>query len=109
MGHLELNDVSYALPDGRPLLTDVQLRVGEGARVALVGPNGAGKTTLLRILAGDLAPHSGSVARSGGLGVMAQLVGRIDDDRSVRDLLASLAMMTTDVPVWDVERVDRVR
>lgn len=94
--------------------------------MALVGPNGAGKTTLLRILAGDLAPHSGSVARSGGLGVMAQLVGRIDDDRSVRDLLASLAppalaasaaeladaevaMMTTDVPVWDVERVDRVR
>ena len=29
--------------------------------------------------------------RSGGLGVMRQLVGRIDDDRSIRDLLASLA------------------
>lgn len=91
VGHLELNGVGYALPDGRPLLTDVQLRVGDGARVALVGPNGAGKTTLLRILAGELAPHTGSVARSGGLGVMAQMVGRIHDDRSVRDLLASLA------------------
>ena len=30
-------------------------------------------------------------ARSGGLGVMRQVVGRIDDDRSIRDLLASLA------------------
>lgn len=91
MGHLDLSDIGYVLPDGRPLLAGVDLRVGEGARVALVGPNGAGKTTLLRIAAGDEAPHAGTVARSGGLGVMRQLVGRIDDDRSVRDLLASLA------------------
>ena len=91
MGHLEINDVGYDLPDGRSLLSGIQLRVGEGARTALVGPNGAGKTTLLRIVAGDLQPHSGAVVRSGGLGVMRQFVGRIDDDRSVRDLLASLA------------------
>ncbi len=91
MGHLDLSDIGYVLPDGRPLLTGVDLRVGEGARVALVGPNGAGKTTLLRIAAGDEAPHAGTVSRSGGLGVMRQLVGRIADERSVRDLLASLA------------------
>jgi ATPase subunit of ABC transporter with duplicated ATPase domains len=91
VGHLEINDVGYVLPDGRPLLAGIQLRVGEGARMALVGPNGAGKTTLLRIVAGDVAPHTGAVVRSGGLGVMRQFVGRIDDDRSIRDLLASLA------------------
>lgn len=38
MGHLEVNGVSFALPDGRPLLHEVSLRVGEGAKVALVGP-----------------------------------------------------------------------
>ena len=91
MGHVEINDVGFVLPDGRPLLTGIDLRVADGAKVALVGPNGSGKTTLLRIVAGDLAPHSGAVVRSGGLGVMRQFVGRIDDDRSVRDLLASLA------------------
>jgi ATPase subunit of ABC transporter with duplicated ATPase domains len=91
VGHLEINDVGYVLPDGRPLLAGIQLRVGEGARMALVGPNGAGKTTLLRIVAGDVAAHTGAVVRSGGLGVMRQFVGRIDDDRSIRDLLASLA------------------
>ncbi len=91
MGHLDISDVGYVLPDGRPLLTGIDLRVGDGAKVALVGPNGAGKTTLLRIVAGDEAPHSGKVSRSGGLGVMRQMVGRIHDDRSVRDLLASLA------------------
>ncbi|WP_298456290.1 ATP-binding cassette domain-containing protein [uncultured Cellulomonas sp.] len=91
MGHVDISSVSYYLPDGRPLLDEVDLRVGDGAKVALVGPNGAGKTTLLRIVAGDLDPHGGTVARSGGLAVMRQFVGRIDDDRSIRDLLASLA------------------
>ena len=84
MGHVEINDVGFVLPDGRPLLTGIDLRVADGAKVALVGPNGSGKTTLLRIVAGDLAPHSGAVVRSGGLGVMRQFVGRIDDDRSPR-------------------------
>ena len=46
MGHLDINTVNFSLPDGRPLLSDVSLRVGEGAKVALIGPNGTGKTTL---------------------------------------------------------------
>ncbi|GIG19470.1 putative ABC transporter ATP-binding protein [Cellulomonas chitinilytica] len=91
MGHLDIGGIGYVLPDGRPLLDDVTFRVADGARVALVGPNGVGKSTLLRIVAGDEQPHAGSVGRSGGLGVMRQDVGRIDDDRSIRDLLASLA------------------
>jgi ATPase subunit of ABC transporter with duplicated ATPase domains len=65
MGHVDVQHVSLHLPDGRPLLDDVSFRVGDGAKAALVGANGAGKTTLLRIVTGDLAPSSGSVARSG--------------------------------------------
>ncbi|MGH8868567.1 MAG: ABC-F family ATP-binding cassette domain-containing protein [Actinomycetes bacterium] len=75
MGHVDVNGVSYALPDGRMLLDGIAFRVGEGAKVALVGANGAGKTTLLKIVAGDLEPHDGSLARSGGLGVMRQFIG----------------------------------
>jgi ATPase subunit of ABC transporter with duplicated ATPase domains len=91
VGHVDVNSVSFQLPDGRPLLDEVTFRVGDGARVALVGPNGAGKTTLLRIIAGDLVPHAGAVTRSGGLGVMHQFVGRLRDHSTVRDLLASVA------------------
>ena len=75
MGHVEVAGVRYELPDGRVLLDDVSFRVGEGAKVALVGANGAGKTTLLRIVTGELVPHAGAVTRSGGLGVMRQMVG----------------------------------
>ncbi|GAA4526250.1 ABC-F family ATP-binding cassette domain-containing protein [Amycolatopsis samaneae] len=91
MGHLEAAHVEYTLPDGRTLLGDVSFRVGDGAVVALVGPNGAGKTTLLRLLSGELRPHAGSVTVSGGLGVMAQFVGSVRDERTVRDLLISVA------------------
>ena len=50
MGHVDINSVSFLLPDGRPLLDEVTFRVGEGSTTALVGPNGTGKTTLLRIV-----------------------------------------------------------
>jgi ATPase subunit of ABC transporter with duplicated ATPase domains len=45
----------------RLLLSDVDVVVHPGKRVGLVGPNGVGKSTLLRLLAGRLAPDSGSV------------------------------------------------
>ncbi|GGP91147.1 ABC-F family ATP-binding cassette domain-containing protein [Streptomyces roseolilacinus] len=91
MGHVEVAHLEYFLPDGRALLGDVSFRVGEGAVVALVGPNGAGKTTLLRLIAGEAQPHGGTVTVSGGLGVMPQFVGSVRDDRTVRDLLVSVA------------------
>ena len=52
MGHLDVSRVSYALPDGTPLLDDVSFRVPAGGVVALVGANGAGKSTLIRLIAG---------------------------------------------------------
>jgi ATPase subunit of ABC transporter with duplicated ATPase domains len=91
VGHIEIGAVNYRLPDGRELLHDVSFRVGDGAKMALVGMNGSGKTTLLRIVAGDIQPHSGSVVRSGGLGVMRQFVGTGRGVSTVRDLLASVA------------------
>ncbi|MFI6673876.1 ABC-F family ATP-binding cassette domain-containing protein [Kribbella sp. NPDC050470] len=91
MGHVDVGGVGFELPDGRVLLDDITFRVGDGAKVALVGANGSGKTTLTRIIAGDLKPHSGSIARSGGLGVMRQFVGSVRDASTVRDLLLSVA------------------
>ena len=90
MGHLDVQHVTYSLPDGRILLLDVSFRVGEGAITALIGANGAGKSTLMRMIAGDEQPHEGSIARTGGLGVMRQFVGHMTDG-TVRDLLLTVA------------------
>ncbi|MEP6695322.1 MAG: ATP-binding cassette domain-containing protein [Pseudonocardiales bacterium] len=91
MGYVDAASLSFTLADGRELFGDVSFRVGEGAKVALVGANGTGKTTLLRIVAGDLRPTGGGIARAGGLGVMRQFIGSIRDESTVRDLLLSLA------------------
>lgn len=87
MSHLELSNISYTLPDGRPLLSGVSLRVGNAAKLALIGANGAGKTTLIRIASGELTPEQGTVSRSGTLGVMRQFFSA----ESVHDLLFSFA------------------
>ncbi|MBW3648413.1 MAG: ATP-binding cassette domain-containing protein, partial [Actinobacteria bacterium] len=86
-----MQKLACVLPDGRVLFDDVSFRVGEGAKTALVGANGTGKTTLLRMIAGDVQPAAGAVARTGGVGVMRQFIGSIRDDTTVRDLLVSLA------------------
>ncbi len=108
VGHVDVAGVRYELPDGRVLLDDVSFRVGEGAKVALVGANGAGKTTLLRIITGDLVPHSGVVTRTGGLGVMRQMVGAaLGEDPTVADLLLSVAPPRVRDAAAAVDRCER--
>jgi len=91
MGHIDVSAVEYSLSDGRVLLNDVSFRVGDGAKVALIGPNGSGKTTLIRMICGDIEPDQGSVAITGGLGVMRQFIGSVRDETTVRELLVSVA------------------
>jgi ATPase subunit of ABC transporter with duplicated ATPase domains len=48
----------------RALFSGLDLIVAPGDVIGLVGPNGAGKSTLLRMLAGQTAPETGTVAVS---------------------------------------------
>ena len=50
---------------GRPALSDADLHVAQGERIALVGPNGAGKSTLLRAIAGLVEPAAGTIELAG--------------------------------------------
>ncbi len=108
MGHVDLAGIRFELPDGRVLLDDVGFRVGDGAKVALVGANGAGKTTLLRIITGELTPHDGTVTRTGGLGVMRQMVTPAGADWTVRDLLLSVAPPRVREAAAAVDRIELV-
>lgn len=81
---LTLQDVSCITADGRTLFESVNFSVTEG-RIGLVGRNGVGKSTLLHIMSGVLAPTSGSVARSGRVGVLQQDIP-IDGGQTLADL-----------------------
>jgi ATPase subunit of ABC transporter with duplicated ATPase domains len=59
---VDLLDVSVSF-NGRPVLRDVEWRIGPGERSGIVGANGAGKSTLLGLITGTIQPDSGRVKR----------------------------------------------
>jgi vitamin B12/bleomycin/antimicrobial peptide transport system ATP-binding/permease protein len=60
---LGIRDLDVRLPDGRGLLTDLDLELGSGEALVVKGPSGSGKTTLLRSLAGLWPYVEGTISR----------------------------------------------
>ncbi|MEU4314500.1 ABC-F family ATP-binding cassette domain-containing protein [Nocardia sp. NPDC024068] len=84
--HIRATSVSVTL-GSRPVLTDVSVTVSHRSRLAVVGENGRGKTTLLHVLAGLVRPDSGTVGRTGTIGVAQQAIP-FRDGETVGDLVA---------------------
>src|SRR5690606_2980479 len=102
-----------------PVIRDFSAMIAAGEKIAIIGANGVGKTTLRRMLAGDLAPDSGSIKWSDNadLGYMAQDVSDQfqqsdinlfdwmseyrqpgDDDQAIRSVLGRLLFSADDLP-----------
>lgn len=54
-------------------LSDVNLRISSGEKVALIGPNGAGKSTILKLISGQIRPTGGSLRVKGNVQALLQL------------------------------------
>ena len=67
MANVEVDHIGKSFA-GRPVLSNLDLSIGDGELICLLGPSGCGKTTLLRIIAGFIAPDAGRV-RVGGADV----------------------------------------
>lgn len=62
---LEFKDVSFAFPDGKDVLHDVNFALKRGQKYALVGPTGGGKTTTASLMARLFDPTKGTISFEG--------------------------------------------
>lgn len=62
---IHFEDVSFAWPGQRPLLSGVTLTLPAARAIGVVGPNGTGKSTFLRLVAGLETPASGRITVAG--------------------------------------------
>ncbi|WP_316395430.1 ABC-F family ATP-binding cassette domain-containing protein [Bradyrhizobium sp. 33ap4] len=79
---IALSHLTLSAPDGRVLLSNVDLNFGP-ERTGLVGRNGVGKTTLLGLIARVRTPQSGTVSVQGRVGMLHQTVQLKPDERVV--------------------------
>ncbi|KUL28536.1 multidrug ABC transporter permease [Actinoplanes awajinensis subsp. mycoplanecinus] len=56
-----VSGLGFSYREDRPVLSDIDLTIAPGERVAVVGSTGAGKTTLAKLIAGVHQPTAGSV------------------------------------------------
>ncbi len=64
---LENVDAGYA--KDKPVLKNLELRIDNDDRIALLGANGNGKSTLMKLISGRLPPLAGEIHKSGKLRV----------------------------------------
>ncbi len=64
-GALDIKNVSFSYVKDKPLLSNLNLKVEPGQRVAIVGPTGCGKTTLINLLMRFYDVDKGSIAVDG--------------------------------------------
>lgn len=59
---LELKNVNFKYDESHTILKDVNLKIPEGSRIAIVGDNGSGKTTIMNLLLGIILPDRGTIS-----------------------------------------------
>lgn len=72
--HISIAHLHFAHPSQPPLFADLSA-VFSAPLTGLIGDNGCGKTTLMRLILGDLAPSSGSLAAPEHMAYLPQDMG----------------------------------
>lgn len=89
MPSITLANLGWSTPDNRSILSGLDL-VFARERTGVVGRNGVGKSTLLRLLTGELAPASGTIAIGGSVAMLHQMV-QVGPDETIVDLFGARA------------------
>ena len=64
-GEIVFDNVNFYYEEGKPILSDFNLRVAPGETIALVGPTGGGKSTIVNLLCRFFEPRGGKITIDG--------------------------------------------
>lgn len=90
-GSISFRDVNFSYGNGIPILSNFNLDVPAGERLALVGPSGAGKSTVLNLALRFFDPQSGSIC----------VDGQDLKDVTIASVRATSALLTQDPVLFD--------
>ncbi|MEG2733038.1 MAG: ABC transporter ATP-binding protein, partial [Clostridium sp.] len=62
---LQIQNLNYSYEDNKPALSDVNLKIFKGEKIAVLGSNGAGKSTFFLNMNGVLTPDRGDIIYRG--------------------------------------------
>jgi len=95
---IKLDNVSFTYPGGRrKTLSEIDLTVEMGKKIAIVGPSGSGKTTLVDLILGIIPADSGTITISG-----------IEPLLSIETWPGAIAYVPQDVMIFDGSILDNI-
>jgi ABC-type polysaccharide/polyol phosphate transport system ATPase subunit len=90
------------------VLREISLSIARGEKLGIIGPNGSGKSTLLKVIAGILAPTSGTVRVGGTVAPLIELGAGFDADLSVIDNIMYYGVLLGHDRDWIRGRIDAI-
>jgi ATP-binding cassette subfamily F protein 3 len=90
---IAIDDVTVGYEPGKPILRDLDLRIDNDERIALLGANGNGKSTFVKLVADRLSPSHGTITRANSMNIayFAQhQLDELDVDGSAYDAVRRL-------------------
>ncbi len=96
---LVCENVGFEYLPGKPVLTDVDLRIAFGETIAIVGPNGCGKSTLANLIPRFADPTTGVI----------RLDGVPLPEMRVRDVRRQIGLVTQETMLFDETIYNNIR
>jgi ATP-binding cassette subfamily F protein 3 len=100
-----LDRVAVGYEPGRPVLSNLSLRIDNDDRIALLGANGNGKSTLVKLIAGRLEPLAGALTRASRIKIAYFAQHQLEELESGGSVYDHVRAMMPDAEVAKVRAV----
>lgn len=61
---ISIKNLSYRLPDGTKIISNLSFSLDDNSKVGLIGVNGIGKSSILKLIVGNIAPTGGEITKN---------------------------------------------